>query len=374
MASLGTGTRLAASVAGALLMAAGCGEITGKPPGDDPLVWRTALQTTSSPLGTPAADGERLYAVLGGVQAFRASDGERLWRGPLDTYAPENLVSDGERVYAAEAVVTAYEAATGRVVWQRRPDANASLGRAALHEGVLYFGTSSHRVHALDAATGAPRWTTDVGPEWEHMAVVRGVAVSGDTVYAAVEQWRAANGYVASGWIVALDRSTGAVLWRYRSGSGDDRDVFGSSPAVAGRLVLVSDVSSNAVVAVDRFTGQEAWRFRGLPGYVGFQEAPLVRGERVYAASGDTRAYALELATGRLVWSRALPAANEAYALCGNRLFVNYGGVAALDVESGRIAWSGYDGDEEFAISGFAVGNGRVFVLGNAAAYAFRCD
>ena len=53
--------------------------------------------------------------------------------------------------------------------------------------------------------------------------------------------------------------------------------------------MLVSDASSNAVVAIDRFTGQEAWRFRGLPGYVGFQEAPLVRGGRVYAASGDTQ-------------------------------------------------------------------------------------
>lgn len=368
-----SGTLRPALMAG-MLMVAACGEITGEPGGDGPLVWRTPFQAAASPLGTPAADDRNLYAVLGGVQAFRASDGARLWRGALDRYAPENLVADGTRVYAAEASVTAYDADDGSVIWRYRPDANASLGRSALAGGTLFFGTSSHRVYALDAATGTVQWSTDVGPEWEHQAVVRGIAVSGDTVYAAVEQWRAANGYVASGWLVAMDRGTGAVLWRYRSGTGEDRDVFGSSPTVAGRLVLVSDVSSNAVVAVDRFTGQEMWRFRGLPGFVGIQEAPLVRGGRVYAASGDTRVYALDLATGEPVWSRALPAANEAYAFCGDQLFVNYGGVAALDPATGRVLWSGYDGDDEFAVSGFAVARDRLFILGNAAAYAFRCD
>jgi outer membrane protein assembly factor BamB len=361
------------SLAPALLLLASCREITSKPPGSGALIWRTPLQAVNLPLGTPATDGDRLYAVLGAVQAFSASDGARMWRGSLDTYAPENLVAGEGRVYGAELVVSAFDAATGRALWRTRPDANASLGRATLHEGVLYFGTSSHRVYALNAATGAERWSTDVGPEWEHLSIVRGVAVSGDTVYAAVEQWRAANGYIASGWVVALDRESGDVLWRYRSGEGDDRDVFGSSPTVAGHLVLVSDVSSNAVVALDRFTGEEVWRFRGLPGFMGFQEAPLVRGNRVYAASGDTRVYAIDLQSGTLVWSRALPAANEAYALCGDQLFVNYGGIAALDPETGRVVWSGYD-EGEFVVSGFAVANHRIFVLGNKFVYAFRCD
>lgn len=357
----------------ALMIIGGCGDITGTPRQPRELLWRQAIQADRPPLGTPAADGERLYAVLGGVAAFRASNGEFLWRGSLDTYAPENLSVGGGRVYAAEAVVSAFDAATGQLAWRFRPDANASLGRSAFHGGAVYFGTSSHRVYALDAATGALRWATDVGAGWQYNGVVRGVAASGDTVYAAVEQWRAQNGYIASGWLVALDRNTGQVLWRYSSGTGNDRDVFGSAPAVAGRLLLASDVSSNAIVAVDRFTGLEVWRFRGQPGFVGFQEVPLVRDGHVYAASGDTHVYALELASGRELWRARLPAANEAYALCGDRLFVNYGGIAVLDAGSGRVLWTGYDSDEEFAVSGFAAAGGRVFILGNVAAYAFRC-
>jgi outer membrane protein assembly factor BamB len=337
------------------------------------LVWRAESRADRDAHGTPAADADRVYAILQGVSAYSARDGSLAWRTPLESYAPRNLSIGGGRVYAAEAVVHALDVNAGTVLWRFRPDANASLGRSAFAGGVLYFGTASHRVYALDAATGRELWRTDVGPEWQFASTVRGVAASGDTVYAGVDQWRAENGYITSGWLVALDRTTGRVLWRFQTGAGNDRNSVSASPVVAGRLLLASDASSNAVFAVDRFTRQEVWRLRGEHGFVGFFEAPVVRGDTVFAASGDAHAYAADLATGRLLWRTPTPAANQSFALCGRQFLVNYLGIGVLDAGTGRLVRTAYDGDEEFPTSGFAVTGGRVYVLGNKAVYALRC-
>jgi outer membrane protein assembly factor BamB len=338
------------------------------------LIWRASTQSDRNVHGIPVADADRVYAVVQGVSAYSSRDGSLVWRTALETYAPRNLSIGGGRVYAAEATVHALDARTGAVLWRFRPDDNASLGRSVFDNGVLYFGTSSHRVYALDAATGRELWRTDVGPEWQYAGTVRGVVASGDTVYAGVEEWRAANGYIASGWLIALERATGRVLWRFQTGAGNERHSVSASPVVAGRLLLANDVSSNAVFAVDRFTRQEVWRLQGERGFVGFFESPVVRGNTVYAASGDTHAYAAELGAGRLLWRTALPAANQSSALCGQRLLVNYVGIGVLDAVSGRLLRTGYDGEDEFLTSAFAVLGNRAYVFGNKAAYAFRCD
>jgi outer membrane protein assembly factor BamB len=362
--------------AGAVLAAGACGEIaggTGKLGGDPPLAWQAALGSERDPHGTPAADGERVYAVVEGVSAYAARDGSLLWRAPVDTYSPRNVVTDGDRVYAAEVVAHAFDARTGAPVWRFRPAENASLGRSLVDGGVFYFGTTGPRVYALDARTGNRFWDTELGRDWEFGSVVRGLAASGDTLYAAVEQWRARNGYIASGWLFAMDRRTGEILWSYVSGTGTDRHGFGSSPRVAGRLLLASDPFSNAAVAVDRFTGEEVWRLRGRRGYVGFHEAPLVRGDTVYAASGDTYVYAADLATGAVLWETALPGAATAYQLCGERLLVNYLGLAVLDARSGALLRTAYEGADEFMVTEFARDARHVYVLGNRRIYAFRC-
>lgn len=365
--------RLACAAALLLAFVLGCREPTAQIADRELVVWRADKQSRRLSLGLPAADANRVYAVLEGLSAYSTRDGSLLWRTPLDTYAPRNVSLGGGRVYAAELTVFAIDPATGGILWRFRPDSNASLGRSVYHSGGLFFGTSSHRVYGLDAATGREMWRTDIGPEWQYGGTVRGMTASGDTVYAGAEQRRAENGYIGSGWLVALDRATGRILWRFSSGTGLDRHGVSASPVVAGRLLLANDVFSNAIFAVDRFTGQEVWRLRGDPGFVGVFESPVVRGDTVYAASGDTHAFAAELATGRLLWRTQLPAANEAWALCGGTLMVNYYGIAVLDTRSGRVLQHVLEGDEEFPTSAFAVHGQRAYVLGNNHIHALRC-
>lgn len=364
----------AAPLAALLLMGLSCGEITAGGGHGTAVAWRTALSQPAYSFTQPDAGGGRVFAPYRGVTAFDGADGKVLWTRPLETYAPRNVVLRGNRVYAAETVVFAFDAATGAELWRFRPDSSADIAQTAADDGAVFVGTRSRRVYGLRAADGGVMWSAELGGGWSYGGFVTGLAVSGDTVYAAAERHYAANGYLAAGVLAALDRATGRVLWSYQNGDGTDLRNFISSPTVSGRLLLASDRKGNAIVAVDRFTGREVWRLKGDGAFVGFTTPPIVADGVVYGASGDRYVYAARLETGTLLWKTATPAANDALALCGRHLLAVYQGIAVIDRATGALTSKMLDGDEEFVSSGIAVDGGRAFALGNRAAYGIDCD
>jgi len=358
----------------ALLGAVSCQDPTGSSTRAG-LLWRAPLaERDQRSISVPATDGQRVYAIGGGLVALDAQTGVVAWRSRLSTYAPINVVVRNGRVFTVEEFAYGFDAATGRELWRFKPDTEGALGESTADDHSMYFGTGSHRVYAVDAATGTPRWSTDVGPDWKYRGIVMGVSVSGDTVYAAVRQYNAENGYISTGWIFALDRATGRALWSYRNGAGADIRSVSSAPTVAGRLLLASDLHGGSFFAVDRFTGTEVWRVNAAPGYVGPRPAPRVVGDVAYLGSNDTHVYAVDLQTGRVIWKRKLPASISEFAVCGNRVFAVWPGLSVLDRASGRVLHQADEESMDYLTSGFAVHDGRVFVLGNRAAYAYRCD
>ncbi|HEU0013599.1 MAG TPA: PQQ-binding-like beta-propeller repeat protein [Longimicrobium sp.] len=352
-----------------------CGDVTGAGRGKAPeVIWRTPLAVRYSTSDqTPAADGERLYAIAGGMVTFSAHTGEIVWTYSLDRYIPSNAVLRNGRVFAAENIAFALDAETGAELWRFTPDEQASHGESTADEHAFYFGTWSHRVYALDQATGALLWSTDIGPDWQYTGIVKGVSVSGDTVYAAAREYTAANGYISNGWIVALDRTTGRELWRYRSGNGSQLRSVSSALTVAGRLLLASDLHGSSFFAVDRFTGQEVWRVESAPGFVGPVQAPVAVGDVAYLASNDEYVYAVELQTGRIIWKTHTPASNNAFVVCDDQIFVTWLGLSVLDRRTGRVLYQSPVDQHDFPTSRFARHGDRVYVLGSAAAYAYRC-
>lgn len=104
----------------------------------------------------------------------------------------------------------------------------------ALAGGVLYFGASDYgRVTALDPASGYALWGTEVG------GMTWGTPlVTADRVFAGTAAQDLPGTVIAhEGGIVALDRATGAVLWR-RSAEPPRKNGFGG---YAGSLALAGD-------------------------------------------------------------------------------------------------------------------------------------
>lgn len=343
-------------------------------PGGLELVFKTPVERADNAF-VPTSDGQRLYAdVNRRIEAFDLGTGARLWSYVRPPGGPSSLVARAGRLFFAGDSAVALDAATGRELWRRGLDAPASLGESDGDSEAFYVGTHQHRVYALRAADGAVLWARDLGPDWPFGGVVRGMTVSGDTVYAAVEHNTGANGHVGTGDVFALDRRTGAVHWVHRNGDGSRLDIYQSAGRVAGRLLLLSANWENEYVALDRFAGVEVWRGHGDDPYFGMDEAPEVRGDRAYFAAQDQYARAVDLATGREAWRTRVMSGAHNVAPCGKRLLVQDLALSVLDLATGRMLGRAHGASvNEYLHTDFVVLGDRAYVFGQRDLYAFRC-
>jgi outer membrane protein assembly factor BamB len=188
--------------------------------------------------GTVFAGGYDLYANNSDFLAFDAGSGVGRWfdvreqRGTLYTPAVANgiVFLDGDNGYMDAATTD------GVNVWSVWTG-NYSASSPAVVGGRVYVGNSDGNLHAYDAATGAEVWATPVGTILQSSP-----AVAYGTVY--IGSWENQS-------LFALDAITGAVRWSASTG------VNPGSPVVAGGVVYVGDESG--VHAFDAISGQELW-------------------------------------------------------------------------------------------------------------------
>lgn len=322
---------------------------------------------------SPASDGVRLYAdVDRRIQAFDLSSGALMWSYTRPRGGPSALVLRGGRLFSAGDTAVALDAATGRELWRFVGESTGQFCESDGDGDAFYFGTRNRHVYALRASDGALLWSRDLGPDWPYRGTVRGMTVSGDTVYAAVEHETGINAHIGSADIFALDRRTGAVLWVFREGDGSDLRLFQSAVRVTGRTLIAVEGYRNAYVGIDRFTGREVWRVPGVPFIAGAQEPPEVVGGVAYGTSGDGRTTSLDPATGAVKWQTPGLLGASWLGVCGSRILVNYLAMGVLDRETGRLLATTYTG-QEFPVTDFVVVGNRAYVFTTKALVAFEC-
>jgi parallel beta-helix repeat protein len=97
-----------------------------------------------------------------------------------------------------------------------------------------------------------------------------------------------------SGYSTSTGPTTNRTLWTYATGSG----VYGACPAVAGGVVYVGSSDHN-VYALNAATGALIWEYTTGGG---LGACPAVAGGVVYVGSDDYNLYALNATTGGLIW------------------------------------------------------------------------
>lgn len=285
------------------------GNYAGPVPRLDSVAWK--FLTRGRVISSPAVAGGLVVvgSTDGSLYALNRADGTQRWK--FDTKGPVTsspAMAEGI-VYVAsvDGNVYAVDSATGAQRWvfatrgerrftapgihgaiprtERMPDPfDVFISSPTVVNGVVFIGSGDQQVYALDARTGALKWSFATGD-----VVHAAPAVANNTVY--IGSWDR-NLY-------ALDAATGKEKWRYTT--GNDTTIYNqiglaSSPAVAGGMVFVGG-RDGKFHAVNQKTGEPVWTHDNRGGWT--IASPAVRDGVVYFPTSDgTRFKALEAATG----------------------------------------------------------------------------
>jgi outer membrane protein assembly factor BamB len=339
-------------------------------------VWHTATEAT--PLvfwfGQPALDNGRLFVEDGNkVAAFDAATGRLLWKRPV-RIAPapsaEAVLARNGRVYVAEVdSILAMDATDGHTLWNVRPDSQSAGAFPALDDDALYAGQRGIPVvYRISVADGRILWKVNVGVGWTFPGHVKGIAVSGDTVYVNVIRNLAVNGFISRGVLVALDRRDGSELWRYeRAGP---RSGFHFAPAISGPLIVVSDYFGGETLEFDRFSGQLLWT-APRPS----SSTPVIVGDTVFGAATDQFVWAVRLSTGALLWEKKNGGSLYSSTYCDGGVMANEGMIQRLEATTGEYtgAFNIRIDTEGSYTSGLVADGTNVYFTGQGGVYAITC-
>ncbi|MFF8861492.1 MULTISPECIES: PQQ-binding-like beta-propeller repeat protein [unclassified Streptomyces] len=232
----------------------------------------------------------------GGVQAWDATGGQKLWEisgCQTDFESPEAgpLVHDGTVYVWQDARLRALDARTGEERWSYPIGDAASCGGVPVRlnpadDGYVYISAGT-RVLAIEAAGGMVRWHFEAPAVFlSPPAFAPGPAVTGGGVYLA--------DYL--GTVYALDAADGRDRWRIATESRSSVEPV----LVAGGHVHVG--SGKGLYTLDAVTGTPKWRFQAGGDVVG---APAVAEGRIHFGSTDHLLYTLKADDGRLRWKLA---------------------------------------------------------------------
>jgi outer membrane protein assembly factor BamB len=139
--------------------------------------------------------------------------------------------------------VLALDAKTGDVAWKRYVWFSWIESSPVVRDGVAYVGSSDAAgVFAFDVASGRRLWAADVyGWAWGQPAVTEGRVYAGTSSQVGYPAGHRAG-------LLALDRASGRVVWRYEAPAGKSGAFgFPGSTAVGDGLVFASGLDGRVL-------------------------------------------------------------------------------------------------------------------------------
>ena len=300
-------------------------------------------------------------------------------------------------MFRGDAAHTGVYPAAGKAEMQKElwrfKTGNVNRSTPAVMDGVVYVGSGTGILYAIEAASGNLQWKFATPSEITSSPAVAGglVYVNSDSGFFAInaasgrQAWQVktgdpvafdrrwdyfqsspiyADGAIyfgsADSFIYAVEAKSGKVLWKYQT-AGRVR----SSPAVAGGVVYVGSMDGN-LYALEARTGELRWKFK-TEGDAFFptgevQSSPAVADGLVFFGSRDGHLYAVDAITGQKKWAFShdgswcisAPAVWEGVVFAGSSdgMFVN-----AVDERTGKENWRTKTSARVFTSGAVAAGN-----------------
>jgi outer membrane protein assembly factor BamB len=291
-----------------------------------PLIASGRIFVTTAGLG--AGYGTQLHA-------FDAATGAVAW-GPVaipGTYFWSGTAFDQGTVFVlnADGVLRAFDAATGTQRWSVKMPAQHMFGAPPVAvDGTVYVhgSGSGGTLFAIDSASGAVRWQTNLGGGGNGSP-----AVVDDAVYVSYPCY-----------VHRIDALTGAIAWTW---SGGCIGGGGRTPVVANGSVYARDTLGGSGVILNASTGVQTGTFgAGSPSHM-----PAVTAQSEFIVANGTL-QAFDVATRAVRWSftgdgtlASVPILIDGTVVVG----AGSGAVHALDASTGATRWSGSAGAPVYA-------------------------
>jgi len=291
------------------------------PAGGPKLLWQ--LSDIGDGYSTPSVVGSRIYVMSNRgmdnefVLALAVNDGRTIWttrvgnvgnpnQNPSFPKARSTPTVDGNRIYAlgSDGDLVCLEADTGNIRWQKnlRKDFGGQSGEWAYAESPLVDGDvvvvtpggAQATIVALNKKTGATVWKTAV-PGGDPAGYASAIVVNAGGRKQYVQ-------FLSKG-IVGVDARNGEFLWRYKEAAkgpaqyftpiARDAYVYGGALGIGGALVQLK--AGGAGVGVE-----QVYFERGLPNGLG---GAVLVGDYLYGTDIATGPLvAIEFATGKVKW------------------------------------------------------------------------
>lgn len=292
-------------------------------------IWLAGCSTSPSPVLPPV----KLKPVK---NAFVI---KRIWQNDLGDGAGENYlklrpVLENNILYTVDfhGLATAYDYHQQSILWQVKLKVPASTS-LTLDKDLLLLGSSDGDVVALSKADGHIVWHTHVSSE----VLAPPSEAKGRVIVRCV-----------NGMLYALSRKDGKQLWSLEQTTPALTLRGTSAPVISGDIVI-SGFDNGRLLAVNLETGKILWETaisipRGrtdLERMVDIDANPIVvQDDVVYAVSYQGRLAAVQLGSGRILWTRDINSYNG-MAVDAYRIYLvdDQSQVWALDRQNGATLW-----------------------------------
>jgi outer membrane protein assembly factor BamB len=282
------------------------------------LVWQ--VNDIGDGYSTPAVVGSRIYLMSNRgfdnefVQALSTQDGKPIW-----TTRVGNVGSPTDFQYGKA---------------RSTPTVDGDF---------IYALGSDGDLACLETASGKIRWQKNIKKEFEgkpgFWAYAESPLVDGDVLVVTPGG--------AQATMVALNKKTGAVIWKSAVPGGDQAD-YASAIVVqaAGRKQYVQFLSKG-IVGVDAKTGQFLWRYAEVVKGMAQMTTPVARDGYVYGGAYGMggglvrlKSAAGGVAAEQIYLARGLPNSMGGSVLFGDYLYGTSGaGLVAVEFTTGKVKW-----------------------------------
>jgi quinohemoprotein ethanol dehydrogenase len=293
----------------------------------------------------PAAPIDDSHSTRHGAM-YRLLDGSdgRDWAGYGRTF--------GEQHYSPLVEINDRNVGSLGLAWDMDLTTNYSSSVPLAVGGVLFFTTGYSIIHAVDAVTGRPLWVFDskaaemAGHKLRQGWGSRGIAWWNGKIYTGTQDGR----------LIALDASSGKVIWSVLTVQLDDWRYISGAPRVFDGKVIIghggADIGATRgyVTTYDAETGRFLWRFYTVPGNPanGFEDSAQAMAAKTWfgewwkqggggtvwnAMSVDPETDTVFIGTGNgAPWNRMLRSEGK-----GDNLFL--ASIVALNASTGAYKW-----------------------------------